>query len=188
MFIFASRSRNCRQPLELNFLDTAGNAYVRAPGLFVFVRGQRAPALPATAMGRGGGGTTTALRVVFALLCKPDLVNAPYRDIVAAANVALGAVGWVFLDLQQRGYITGGRRKRNRRLLERARLFDEWVTNFPIRLRPKLNPRRFHAPDLGWCTAERRRRGESAPRRGEVAVPLCAPGHGGGLPAAGPLV
>ncbi len=158
---------HCRQKLDLNFVDTAGNAYVRAPGLFVFVRGERAPAHRATAIGRGGG-TATALRVVFALLCKPDLVNAPYRDIVAAADVALGAVGWVFFDLQQRGYITGGLRKRNRQLLERTRLLDEWVTNFPIKLRPKLNPRRFHAPDPGWWQQTRLEAG--ARWGGEVAA------------------
>jgi hypothetical protein len=141
---------HCRHTLDLNFIDTAGNAYVRAPGLFVFVRGERAPAHRATAAGGRRGGTTAALRVVFALLCKPDLVNAPYRDIAAAADVALGTVGWVFFDLQQRGYIAGGLRKRNRRLLEPTRLLDEWVTNFPIKLRPKLTPRRFHTPDPGW--------------------------------------
>jgi hypothetical protein len=72
------------------------------------------------------------------------------REIVAAAGVALGAVGWVFFDLQGRGYIPGGLRTRNRRFLEPVRLLDEWVTNFPIKLRPKLNPRRFQAPDPGW--------------------------------------
>jgi hypothetical protein len=158
----------CRRRLDLNFIDTAGNAYVRAPGLFVFVRGERAPAHRATAMGVRGGGTATALRVLFALLCKPELVNAPYRDIVAAADVALGAVGWVFFDLQQRGYITGGLRNRNRRLLERTRLFDEWVTNFPIKLRPKLNPRRFHAPDPGWW--QQARLAPAARWGGEVAA------------------
>ena len=158
----------CRRRLDLNFIDTAGNAYVRAPGLFVFVRGERAPAHRVTAVGVRGRGTVTALRVLFALLCKPELVNAPYRDIVAAAGVALGAVGWVFFDLQQRGYITGGLRNRNRRLLERMRLLDEWVTNFPIKLRPKLNPRRFHAPDPGWWQQARLERG--ARWGGEVAA------------------
>jgi hypothetical protein len=143
-------ANHCRQQLDLNFIDAAGNAYVRGPGLFVFVRGERIAAHRATAIGGRGGGTATALRVVFALLCKPELVNAPYRDIVAAADVALGAVGWVFFDLQQRGYIAGGLQMRNRRLLERTRVLDEWVTNFPIKLRPKLHTRRFHAPDPGW--------------------------------------
>jgi hypothetical protein len=142
-------ANHCRHELDLNFIDTAGNAYLRAPGLFVFVRGER-PTPGATTLGTRGAGTATALRVVFALLCRPALINAPYREIVAAADVALGAVGWVFYDLQTRGLITGGRRKRNRRFLEPGRLVDEWVTNFPVKLRPKLNPRRFQAADPTW--------------------------------------
>lgn len=147
-YLTVELANHCRNELDLHFIDTVGNAYLRAPGLYIFVRGERPPALPA--MGTRGAGTATALRVVFVLLCKPELLNAPYREIVAAAGVALGAVGWVFFDLQGRGYMTGGLRKRNRRLLEPARLLDEWVTNFPIKLRPKLNPRRFQAPDPGW--------------------------------------
>jgi hypothetical protein len=104
-------------------------------------------------MGTRGGGTATALRVVFALLCRPDLLNAPYREIVDAAGVALGAVGWVFFDLAERGYVAGATRKGNRRLLDPNRLYDEWVTNYPIKLRPKLNPRRFNAPNPDWWKA-----------------------------------
>jgi hypothetical protein len=147
-YLTAELANHCRNKLNLHFIDTAGNAYLRAPGLYIFVRGERPPAMPA--LGTRGGGTATALRIVFVLLCKPELLNAPYRDIVTAAGVALGAVGWVFFDLQGRGYIAGGLRKRNRQLLEPARLLDEWVTNFPIKLRPKLNPRRFEAPDPDW--------------------------------------
>jgi hypothetical protein len=148
-YLTAQLADHCRKALDLQFIDTAGNAYLRAPGLYIFVRGERPPT-KAIAMGTRGGGTATALRVVFVLLCKPELLNAPYRDIVEAADVALGAVGWVFFDLQGRGYVAGGLRKRNRRLLEPDRLLDEWVANFPVKLRPKLNPRRFQAPDPRW--------------------------------------
>ncbi len=164
----AEHANHCRNVLDLHFIDTAGNAYLQAPGLYIFVRGERPPRLTGTAMGARGGGTATALRVVFVLLCRPELLNAPYREIVAAAGVALGAVGWVFYDLQGRGYITGGLRKRTRRLLEPARLLDEWVTNFPIKLRPKLNPRRFQAPDPGWWQHARLEAG--ARWGGEVAA------------------
>ncbi len=148
-YITPELANHCRK-LNLPFIDTVGNAYLRAPGLYVLVRGERPPEQAVTGTGARAGGTATALRVVFALLCKPELLNAPYRDIVAAAGVALGAVGWVFFDLQRRGYIIGGTRTRNRGFLEAGRLLDEWVTNFPIKLRPKLNPRRFRAPDPGW--------------------------------------
>src|SRR5712692_5960642 len=140
----------CKDKLDLQFMDTAGNAYLRAPGLYVFIKGEKPQGGAANGIGTRGGGTATALRVVFALLCKPELLNAPYREIVDAAGVALGAVGWVFFDLVGRGLVGGGQRKRNRRFLEPKRLLDEWVTNYAIKLRPKLNPRRFRAPDANW--------------------------------------
>ncbi len=167
-YLTAELAKHCRDKLGLQFIDTAGNAYLRAPGLYIFVRGERPQELAATTMGTRGGGTATALRVVFVLLCKPELLNAPYREIVTAAGVALGAVGWVFFDLERRGHVVGGRRKRNRRLVEATRLLDEWATNFPIKLRPKLNPRRFRAPDPGWW--ERARLEEGARWGGEVAA------------------
>jgi hypothetical protein len=166
-YLTAELADHCRKNLDLQFIDTVGNAYLRAPGLYVFVRGERPPAKE-KAMGARGGGTVTALKVVFALLCKPELLNAPYRDIVEAAGVALGAVGWVFFDLHGRGYIAGGLRKRNRQLLEPDRLLDEWVTNFPLKLRPKLNPRRFQAPEPRWW--EKAQLGHGAYWGGEVAA------------------
>lgn len=149
-YITPEVAERCRE-LHIPFIDTAGNAYLHEPGLLVFVKGQRARIadIPgADTMPRAG--TATALRVIFALLCRQELLNAPYREIVRAAGVALGAVGWVFYDLQARGYTTGGTRKGDRRLLEPQRLFEEWVTHYPMRLRPKLTPRRFRAVTPDW--------------------------------------
>jgi hypothetical protein len=149
-YITDELATRCRETLDLHFIDTVGNAYLRVPGLYVFVRGARPTRPVAPAMGMPGRGTATALRVVFALLCQPRLLNAPYRDIVAAAGVALGAVGWIFFDLQGRGYVAGGPRTRTRRLLEPGRLLEEWVTTYPLKLRPKLTPERFRVPDPAW--------------------------------------
>jgi hypothetical protein len=148
-YITPVMAKKCRQ-LNIPFLDTVGNAYLHEPGFVVYITGEKPEDLTAAALGARGGGTAAALRVVFVLLCKPDLLNARYRTIVEAANVALGAIGWVFFDLEGRGYIAGGHKKHNRRFLEPDRLFGEWVTNYPIKLRPKLNPRRFRAEDPEW--------------------------------------
>jgi hypothetical protein len=150
--VTAELAEKCRE-LDLQFIDTAGNAYLHGPGLFVLVKGQRFTEGEDIHLAEQQGkraGTATNLRVFFALLCKPELLNAPYRDIKQAAGVALGTVGWVFFDLNARGYITGGKGKADRVLLERLRLVQEWVTNYPIKLRPKLNPRRFRAPKTDW--------------------------------------
>ena len=142
----------CRE-LDVQFIDAIGNTFLQAPGLFVWVKGQRPRtngAMTGATMVAPRGGTPTALRIMFVLLCRPPLLNAPYREIKQAAGVALGAIGRVFLDLNARGYTIGGKRKGDRRMLERQRLLEEWVTNYPIKLRTKLNPKRFHAPDPNW--------------------------------------
>ena len=143
-------AEKCRE-IGLQFIDTIGNVYLQRPGLFVFVKGQRPQEGEHFLLEQQDAqraATPTNLRVVFALLCKPELLNAPYRDINGVAGVALGAVGWVFADLNTRAYTVGG--KGDRVLLERQRLLQEWVTNFPIKLRQKLNPRKFHAPMPDW--------------------------------------
>ena len=142
----------CRE-LDVQFIDALGNAFLHGPDWFVLVKGQRPPAKTETdfdTLEAPKGGTPTALRTVFALLCHPELLNAPYRDIKQAAGVALGAVGWVFFDLNKRGLTTGGQKKGDRRILERRRMIEEWVINYPIKLRPKLNGKRFHAENPDW--------------------------------------
>jgi hypothetical protein len=61
----------------------------------------------------------------------------------------LGTVGDILADLQRRGFLTLGALD-ERRILAADRLLEEWVTNYPLRLRPKLNARRFAAPDRNW--------------------------------------
>jgi len=145
-------AEKCRE-LDLQFIDALGNAYLRGPGLFVLVKGQRpieGNDFQLTEQAGHRAGTATNLRVYFALLCKPELLNATYRDINKTAGVALGTIGRAFFDLNARGYTTGGKGQGDRVLLERQKLMQEWVTNYPIKLRPKLNARRFRAPNTDW--------------------------------------
>jgi hypothetical protein len=136
---------------DLQFIDLAGNMHLRAPGQYVFVTGR--PANPAirTLASRSGkpaiSASASALRMIFALLSAPGLVNASYREIAAAAGVALGTVGSVFDDLRERGLLAG---TAERRLLDPAALGDEWVIGYPLRLLPKLNAQRFTAGDPSW--------------------------------------
>ena len=147
-------AKQCRE-LDLAFLDAAGNAYLHLPGLHLYITGEKPEGGVTQTTGAPTGGTPTALRVIFALLYQPRLLNARYREIIDIAGVALGAVGWVFNDLKNRGHITGGQKKHDRRFLDAIRLFEEWVTNYPIKLRPKLNPRRFTAENPDWWKTAR---------------------------------
>jgi hypothetical protein len=139
----------CRE-INLQFIDTHGNAYLNAPGMVVYIKGEKDLAGRTTT--RTGRGTTnpTALRIAFALLCQPALARASYRELAKSAGVSLGAISSTFEDLKMRGLLLDSGRARQRKLIEPKRLFDEWVVNYPSVLRPKLNPRRFTAPDPNW--------------------------------------
>jgi hypothetical protein len=139
----------CRA-IGLQCIDTAGNAYLDASGLYVLIKGQKPSNAFMTIPREHVLDNASALRMIFALLVKPELVRAPYREIVAAAGIALGSVGTVFRDLQQQGMVTSPDATYGRRLLEPNRLLDLWAITYPFRLRPKLHARRFRAPNPSW--------------------------------------
>lgn len=130
------------------FLDTAGNAYINAPPVLVWVKGER-PVQTAQADAAGGRAVQgKGLKVVFTLLCEPGWVDRPYREIAQLAGVAHGTVGWVMADLDTMGFLIqlqGQRRLRNRR-----RLLDMWVEAYARALRPKLLLGRYRAPHRNW--------------------------------------
>jgi hypothetical protein len=144
----AKMAEHCRA-IGLNFIDTAGNAYLSASGLYVFVNAQKTPAIATQANNRSSA-NSSSLRMIFTLLTRPELIRASYREIANAAGIALGAVGPIFQDLENRGLISSTDKEQGRQLLEPARLVDEWTANYPIKLRPKLHERRFQAADFDW--------------------------------------
>jgi hypothetical protein len=134
--------------MNIQFLDTAGNVFLNDPPLYMFVRGNK------PVVSRQAGAATRAFRpaglqVIFALLCNPGLENLPFREISRIAMVALGTVGWVMKDLKEMGYLID-MGQRGRRLTNKARLLERWITAYPEQLRPKLIAGRFIVEDNDW--------------------------------------
>jgi hypothetical protein len=140
-YITREIAERCRQ-LHLAFIDTAGNAYLEGPGLLVYVVGQARPT--DLRQDRFRALNPAGLQIAFALLCCPDLICTTYREIATRAGVALGTVGPVIKDLEARGFLRL-QTERERRLVNPEQMLEEWVTHYPVTLRPKLNPRRFQA-------------------------------------------
>ncbi len=138
-YVTSEIAERCRE-LRLAFVDTAGNAYIEAPGLLIWAVGQPRPM--ETKQHRFRALNPAGLQVTFALLCRPDLVPANYREIARAARVALGTVGPVIKDLAARGLVRVARGGA-RRILNPRRFLEEWVTHYHTTLRARLNPRRF---------------------------------------------
>jgi hypothetical protein len=130
--------------LELQFVDTAGNAYLKSNGLFFWIIGKKllteAPAIQPQRAFTSRAGT----QILFALMCNPAMAAAPYREIAAMACVALGAIPSVMAELNHLNYLTG--QGKNRRLAGTRRLLDEWAMTYARKLRPKQLLRTFVTP------------------------------------------
>ena len=149
-YMTAEMAERCRL-LKIPFLDAVGNAYLDAPGLFVYVAGRKRPDIQElnTKATPHRVFKPTGMRIIFTLLLNPALAGRGYRDIAKAAGVALGAVGGVLEDMTNRGHLHEVLRG-EKRLFDPHRLMQEWVAYFPVKLRPKLNARRFRAPHPDW--------------------------------------
>ena len=142
--------------LEIPYIDTVGNAYINEKPLYVFVKTTRAQAnqegnlkglLKHKAQGRAF--YPMGLKVVYEFLKDEKVLNAPYREIAAKADVALGTIGWVINDLKQGGYLIEIGPK-NRRLKRKRRLLDKWVDGYLEKLRPKFVVGTFRAENPEW--------------------------------------
>lgn len=131
----------CRQ-INIQFLDTAGNCYLNQPGLFVFVSGRKDIATPRPTATRGL--TPAALRLMFALLGKPSLINSNVRRIAEIAGISHGAAGTAIVMLENIGLISKSAAGQ-RMLMQPGRWLDMWTEGYLGRLRPKLQTYRMRS-------------------------------------------
>jgi hypothetical protein len=134
--------------LDMQFLDTAGNAYINIPNMFLFIKGNKAKEefvkeKPIRAFKPAG------LQLIYALLCNPDQEDKPYRVMANIANIANGAVAWAIKDLKKLGYLVD-MGKKGRRLIKKRELLQRWVNLYAELLRPKLLIGKYTTDNTDW--------------------------------------
>lgn len=121
----------------IEFVDGAGNCFLRGDGLYVLAIGRRrATAARATTP---SSLTPTRLQVVFALLRDPELVAADFRTVAEAAGVSLGTVSHTHQQLRDQGHIVPAGQGAWR-LGDVDALRGLWDLGYTGRLRAKLLP------------------------------------------------
>lgn len=166
--------------MDIAFIDAAGNAYLKEPGLYLFIKGNKpggytktdtfeteeinqtiyTPLLKITPQlfpptlimrkPRNQAFQPAGLKVIFAILCERNIVNANYREIAKTADVALGTVGWVIRNLKELGLLIERTKGKRRRLVDRKKLLEKWVEAYNEKLRPTLIIGRYTAPQNYW--------------------------------------
>jgi hypothetical protein len=135
---------------DIHFVDAAGNMFLRWPGLLVDVRGRRDSTAARTQIQSNPlrAFRPSGQKVLFALLSKPELASATYRDIAQASDTSLGTVQAVIKELVSTGHMLES--VDGRRLHRTRRLFDRWVEAYALELYPKLTFARFDSSDPNW--------------------------------------
>lgn len=133
---------------KIQFMDASGNAYIDNYPIYIFVKGNK----PTEKLFKDANYRLfepSGLKIVFALLCHPDLIKKTYRYIAEFTNVGLGTVGWIFSDLIRLGFVIN-MGKKGRKLLRNEELFNRWCIEYNEKLKPKLFINKFAGPGNWW--------------------------------------
>lgn len=134
----AARTADRFRRSGIQYIDTAGNAWIEFGDTLIDIRGRTLPGVRRTA-GRQRESLLSPRRaqVVFALLAWPHLWRAPTREVSRAAGVSVGLAHGALQSLEGQGYardVSPGR----------LSLLDVWTAAYPTGLGPRLALAAFH--------------------------------------------
>ncbi len=124
--------------LGINFIDTAGNTFIKVSPLFIYIKGNRRsnPEISEDNTDKKARYKTAALQLIFTLLCNPGLERNPYREIAEHANIALGTVQLYMRQLELDGFLLR-KVKNNIELINKEKLLHLWVEDYPQQIKVK---------------------------------------------------
>lgn len=140
-YVTPQQAENLRR-LDITFFDTAGNAYLNEPGLYVFIKGNK------TEVNKTNKTinlfNANGLKLLLHFLLQPGLENADYRTIEKETNVPRTTVGRIINDLERGGFLKR-RVNRERFLTRKPELLRRWAEAYAEKLRIKLKPVRYRS-------------------------------------------
>lgn len=121
--------------LGINYIDAAGNAFVKHDPLFVMIEGRKE--LENQKEFKAKPFSKAGLKVIFQFLQHDDYINETFREIAKATEVSLDTVHKTVNGLKELQYLVPLNNytlKWNRK----KELFDRWITEYETRLKPSL--------------------------------------------------
>jgi hypothetical protein len=129
----------------VNYLDIAGNCNIRQNKLLILVEGKKIMRAAHTNQPRAF--QEAGIRLIFQLLVNPEQTQLPYRVLAKIANISLGSVAAIMLELIELNYIL--KTKQTKKLKNTKALLNRWIIAYHDVLRPRLLKKkmRFVIPD-----------------------------------------
>lgn len=132
---------NKLRELKISYLDAAGNAFLKQPGLFILIAGRKSQI---TKKEKPSGMLRPAgVKLLLALLTESKLENTDYRTLAADTGIARSTIGELMSDLEKSGYLI--KRSDQRILVRKPELIRRWTEAYAERFRVKLKPVRFRS-------------------------------------------
>ncbi|MBK7410906.1 MAG: hypothetical protein IPJ40_24280 [Saprospirales bacterium] len=131
----SSGIRKKLRAFHVNYLDTAGNMYLRTGKLFLLAEGQKD--YPFFAKEKRQLFTKTGIRLIFHLLHTPEAEGRPYRELAEELDISLGSVGQLMKQLYKEGFLLK-QGKKGWRLHQRKALLERWIPAYTDQLKPGL--------------------------------------------------
>lgn len=134
---------------NIGYVDEAGNAFLKAKGLYVFIDGKKGRTNRKKL--RHKAFTKTGLKLVFHLLLDPNLLQQTYRVIAATASISLDSVAKTFASLKELGFIVT-LDERKIKLINQRELLNRWIYQYGDKLKPslKIGQYRFRIAQNDW--------------------------------------
>ena len=119
---------------EINYIDIAGNAYIKNNKLAILVEGQKRKSKQQTNQSRAF--QEAGIKIIFYLLRNPESLQHSYREIAENANVSIGSVSNVMAELEDHNFLM--KTKDKRVLKNKSELIERWMVAFNTVLRPRI--------------------------------------------------
>jgi hypothetical protein len=127
----------------INYLDVAGNAFIKKDDFFIYVAGQKAQKNKKTNQTRAF--QETGIKLIFSLLSNQDNLQLSYRELAERTSIAIGSVSNVMKELEDLNFILKTNTKRI--LKNKPELLNRWIVAYQDVLRPRLLKRRMRFAD-----------------------------------------
>jgi hypothetical protein len=125
----------------IHYVDTAGNAHLVSPPLYLDISGRKRPLQPLRA---GRAFQLAGLKLLYLLLRTPEASRWTHRALARESGIALGAVGAILQELNEFAQLE---HPSGQQLLARHELLSRWQLGYGERLRPKLFLQRCRCSD-----------------------------------------
>jgi hypothetical protein len=129
----------------INYLDAAGNCFIKSEELLLHIVGQKVHKKEKTNQAKAF--QEAGIKIIFNLLNNPDNLQLSYRELAEVADVSVGSVSNVMNELEEQNFIL--KTKLKRVLKNKPLLLERWVVAYQDVLRPRLVKKqmRFIKPD-----------------------------------------